>query len=68
MISDLEMDLGIFGNCSPLVPCSVSIIDWDWCGGCMSRNVAFFNECSVDGATGASAVYQHRDGDLGKVF
>ncbi len=57
MVSNLETDLGILGDCSPLVLCSIGIIDWDWCGGCMSRDVVLFNECSVDGTTGASTVH-----------
>ncbi len=57
MISDLETDLGVFSNCSPLVVSSVGMIDWDWCSGCMSWDVVLLNEYSVDGATGASAVY-----------
>ncbi len=57
MISDFETDLGVFDNCSSLVPGFVGIIDWDWCSGCMSRNVVFFNKCSVDDTTGAPAVY-----------
>ncbi len=57
MISDLETDLGVFGNHSSLVPSSVGIKDWDWCGCHVSRNVVFFNKCLVEGTTGASAVY-----------
>ncbi len=68
MITNDEVDLGVFGNCSPLVPYSVSIIDQDWCGCCMSRNVVLLNKCSVDGTTGASTVHQCRSGDFGKVL
>ncbi len=68
MISDFETDLGISGNCSSLVPGPISIIDWDWCSGCMSRNIVFFNKGSVDGTAGASAVYYCGGGDLGKAF
>ncbi len=56
MISDHETDLSIFGNSSSLIVGSIGIIDWDWCGSCMSWDVMLLDEVLVDGATGAPTV------------
>ncbi len=57
MIPDYESDLGVLGNQSSLIVSSISIVDWNGCGGGMSWDIVLFDECLVDGATGALAVY-----------
>ncbi len=36
---------------------SIGIVDWNRCSGGMSRDIVFFDEHSVDSATGAPTVH-----------
>ncbi len=56
MITNFDVDFSEFSNGSPLVTCSIGIVDSNQCGRCMGGDVVLFDKCSVNGAAGASAV------------
>lgn len=68
MVSNLDVDFGKLGDSPPLITCSVSIIDRNWCRSCMHGNVVLCDKGSVNGTAGAATVDQDRDHDSGKVF
>ncbi len=57
MIPDYKSDLSVLGNQSSLITSSIGIVNWNGCGGGMSRDIVLFDKGPIDSTTGAPAVY-----------